>query len=287
MINYRDYLNSLVEQGEAFTYQNFAEHGEPQPDSSGFRVESRWGIEAPPKMRTWPKHIRPEFESWRQRCRSAIERADGIDHPNTSRAVELCAKRLAGFQESDFHTVHRGLLGMVTGIRDEIDAGVRQENSRQGDTAGGLPELRLVLGRFHQVVVQLRRRREDRPTLEVGDEYDVQDLLHALLRLHFDDIRPEEWTPSYAGSSARMDFLLKKTGIVIEVKKTRHGLADRQVSKELIDDIAHYGGHADCTHLVCFVYDPEERITNPTGLKADLENQSRDGLAVEVVICSR
>jgi hypothetical protein len=24
-----------------------------------------------------------------------------------------------------------------------------------------------------------------------------QDLLHTILKLHFDDIRPEEWTPSY------------------------------------------------------------------------------------------
>jgi hypothetical protein len=49
-------------------------------------------------------------------------------------------------------------------------------------------------------------RHDGRPTLGVGDEYDVQDLLHALLRLFFDDIRPEERTPSYAGESTRMDF---------------------------------------------------------------------------------
>ena len=56
---------------------------------------------------------------------------------------------------------------------------------------------------------------------EIKDEYDVQDLLNALLRLNFDDVRPEEYTPSYAGSSTRVDFLLKKEKIVIEVKKTR------------------------------------------------------------------
>lgn len=45
--------------------------------------------------------------------------------------------------------------------------------------------------------------------LFLEDEYDVQDLPHALLLLYFDDVRAEEWTPSYAGKSARMDFLLK------------------------------------------------------------------------------
>jgi len=44
--------------------------------------------------------------------------------------------------------------------------------------------------------------------LEIRDEYDVQNLLHAILKLHFEDIRPEEWAPSYAASSKRMDFLL-------------------------------------------------------------------------------
>ena len=39
--------------------------------------------------------------------------------------------------------------------------------------------------------------------------------------LYFDDIRAEEWTPSYAGKCARVDFLLKNEKIVIEVKKTR------------------------------------------------------------------
>jgi REase_DpnII-MboI len=64
-------------------------------------------------------------------------------------------------------------------------------------------------------------------------EYDVQDLLHALLHLYCDDIRTEEWTPSYAGASSRMDFLLKKEKIVVEVKKTRQGLDAREVGEQL------------------------------------------------------
>ena len=91
------------------------------------------------------------------------------------------------------------------------------QNSRVDD-ANTLDRL---FSHFHIVVRQLRTRHDDRKTFEVNDEYDVQDLLHALLKIHFDDIRVEEWTPSYAGSCARMDFLLKKEQIVIEVKHTR------------------------------------------------------------------
>ena len=115
-------------------------------------------------------------------------------------------------------------------------------------------------------------------------EYDVQDLLSALLVLYFDDIRSEEWTPSYAGKSARMDFLLKNEKIVVEVKMTRKGLADKEIGDQLIIDIERYKEHPDCDILICFVYDPEGRITNPQGLSRDLQSQSKDDLKVIVLI---
>ncbi len=138
--------------------------------------------------------------------------------------------------------------------------------------------------RFHQVARQLTQRRRNRPTLEITDEYDVQDLLHALLRLHFDDIRPEEWTPSYAGGSSRMDFLLKEEQIVIEAKMTRAGLGAKEASEQLIIDAARYSGHPDCKTLGCFVYDPTGLMKNPRGIERDLGKLSRAGLEVIAVI---
>jgi len=95
------------------------------------------------------------------------------------------------------------------------------------------------------------------------DEYDVQDLMHALLKQHFNDVRAEEWTPSYAGKSSRMDFLLKNEKLVLETKKTRLGLDHKAVGDELAVDIVRYKSHPDCLILACFVYDPECRIGNP------------------------
>jgi hypothetical protein len=59
-----------------------------------------------------------------------------------------------------------------------------------------LDRLLEILKRFHGVARQLRKRHGDRPTLDISDEYDVQDLLHALLRSRFDDVRPEDAVPS-------------------------------------------------------------------------------------------
>ena len=44
-------------------------------------------------------------------------------------------------------------------------------------------QLEPLLRRFHVIARQLRRRHDDRATLTIDDEYDVQDLLHAVLQL--------------------------------------------------------------------------------------------------------
>ncbi len=137
--------------------------------------------------------------------------------------------------------------------------------------------------RFHTVARQLRRRHDERSTLEIRDEYDVQDLLQGLLKIDFEDVRPEEWTPSYAGASNRMDFLIKDDEIAIEVKMTRRGLKDKELGDQLIIDIAKYQSHPNCKCLYCFVYDPEGIIRNPRGMERDLAKLSK-GLIVKVFI---
>ena len=146
--------------------------------------------------------------------------------------------------------------------------------------------VRQICSRFHLVVRQLRNRHAQRSTLDVTDEYDVQDLFHSLLSLYFDDIRAEEATPSYAGKSSRIDFLVNVESLGIEVKMTRGGLDSRELGTQLIDDISRYKKHPDCKMLVCFVYDPEGRISNPIGIMNDLSSKS-EGFAVEVIIVPR
>lgn len=140
-----------------------------------------------------------------------------------------------------------------------------------------------VFNNFHLCVRQLQRRHSKRPTLKIKDEYDVQDLLHALLRLHFDDVRPEEWTPSYAGNSNRMDFLLKDEEIAIEVKMTREGLKDKELGEQLIIDTVKYKEHPNCKTLYCLVYDPNGNIRNPKGLEKDLSGM-KENIDVKVFI---
>lgn len=144
----------------------------------------------------------------------------------------------------------------------------------------------LLCLRFHLVAKQLRQRHEGRDTLDVNDEYDVQDLLHALLRIFFEDVRPEVWTPNYAGKSSRMDFLLPREQLVVEAKKTREKLGAKELGSELIEDIARYRVYPSCKRLICFVYDPEGRVANPRGIEGDLSG-IENGLEVKVIIAPR
>jgi REase_DpnII-MboI len=138
--------------------------------------------------------------------------------------------------------------------------------------------------RFHRVVGQLRNRHNSRTTLDINDEYDVQDLFHALLTLFFDDIRPEEWTPSYAGGASRIDFLLREIETVVELKKTRSSLSTKDLGEQLLVDIAKYKSHPGCRNIFCVVYDPDDIIKNPRGVENDLNGQSTPEIAVRVLI---
>lgn len=141
----------------------------------------------------------------------------------------------------------------------------------------------LICRNFHKFCNQLGNRYSNRSTIDVSDEYDVQDLLHSIFKLHFHDVRAEEYTPSYVGGASRMDFLLSDEEIAIEVKKTRKGLKDKHVGEQLIIDTGRYSIHPKCKKLICFVYDPDLLIKNPEGIEKDLSKKT-NGIEVKVII---
>jgi hypothetical protein len=131
--------------------------------------------------------------------------------------------------------------------------------------------LEVLVRGLRRAMHPLTHRRRGMQPLSFGSEYDVQDLLHALLRPWIGDIRPEEFTPSYAGSSTRMDFLLPAHKLVIETKIVRDRAHAKRVGDELIVDIEHYRRHPGCASLWCVVFDPDHLVTNAEGLKSDLQ----------------
>jgi hypothetical protein len=247
-------------------------------------VEAKKAIEVLGRQRGVIPHLKTvqsdsaEFTKWQRDTEVAIQRIFGNssrhfkDFSDVSYSLQFFTTGMpeSAFTEAYVHgleTAHAVLSSLIDEIV-EYDLHAKDETT----APDVLSLLERICLRFHAVARQLRARHAGRSTLEIEDEYDVQDLLHALLRLHFDDIRAEEWTPSYAGGSSRVDFLLKHERIVVEVKKTRATLTTSELGAQILVDIARYQRHPDCGILLCFVYDPEGRIGNPIGLERDLES---------------
>jgi hypothetical protein len=164
-------------------------------------------------------------------------------------------------------------------------AGESVHNPISSETLSAVDKVDLLCSRFHAVVNQLKQpnRGNKSPSgSSVKSEYGVQALLHALLWIFFTDVRREDPVPQRAGASSRTDFVLKKEGIIVEVKKTRSNLRDNEVGKELIVDIERYKARNDCKLVYCFVYDPDHYIRNPAGLEELSRNEGE--LIVKVVV---
>lgn len=137
---------------------------------------------------------------------------------------------------------------------------------------------------FPRFARQLQERDRSKPPLLIEDEYDLQYLFHALLKLDFPRVKAEEYTPSYAAKSSRIDFYLKADGIALELKLTSPTLRDKELGKQLIDDSRRYRQVPGCKALVCYVHD-EGHLREPETLEEELSGVF-DGLEVRVIISS-
>ncbi|MDG4560135.1 MAG: hypothetical protein P9E88_02470 [Candidatus Competibacter sp.] len=248
-------INQLLLEGESHTFQNNCE----------VKEHGTYG------------YPNAEFQSWVAEVEDFILSNYGTESSPWRVFSRFNIEDISGHYQDAFEEGKKTIISSLKACL-RIKPKIKSSKNIDKDLA-----LKNLFERFHDVAKQLRNRYNSRNTLDIDDEYDVQDLLHALLRLYFDDVRNEEWTPSYAGGSSRMDFLLKKEKIVIEVKKTRKGINDKELGNQLIEDKEKYRSHPDCTKLICFAYDPEGRIVNPKGIENDLNIQG-DEFEVMVVI---
>jgi hypothetical protein len=220
--------------------------------------------------------LRARLKGWENRCLNLIEKTFGRDNPYYS--------TLESYLRSSYTVKRIYCIETLKSAKAEYETLSPTNSVIEAEKGvGPLVFLERICTRFHLVTRQMRERYDERATLDVNDEYDVQDLMYALLRVNFDNIRKEEWTPSYAGSCSRMDFLLKNEGIVIETKKTREGLTAKILADELIVDIERYQAHQDCKMLLCFIYDPDGRLASPETLELDM-SKPHGNIEVKVIV---
>lgn len=217
-----------------------------------------------------------EFQQWHKKTKRFLFNHYGSDSIEYSEFDKIrFTLQIFGFETSKMEFVQKCKKDLITAkeiLQDYLND-LSENNISVSNNSNLEQEIELIFSRFRKVAVQLSRRYNARETIRITDEYDVQDLLRSLLSLYFDDIRTEEWTPSYAGSSLRIDFLIPEIEAVIEVKKTRESMNDKKLSEELIVDIEKYQSHPKCKKIYCFVYDPDTILRNPVAIKKDLEEK--------------
>ncbi|WP_415776267.1 hypothetical protein ACMYQ1_09605 [Shewanella oncorhynchi] len=196
----------------------------------------------------------------------------GIETPVPIEEYNKRRERLVNILEEHGFRYFRGGRVIQIGQPEPIDVAPIKGSDVEGSKPSTLDELlRIIIRGLPRAMQPLIHRRKGVQSLLFTSEYDIQDLLHALMRPWISDIRPEEFCPSYAGSNTRMDFLLSAHNLVIETKRVRDKAHASKVGDELIIDIEHYRKHQNANHLWCVIYDPDLYISNPKGMINDLE----------------
>lgn len=150
-----------------------------------------------------------------------------------------------------------------------------------------LPNVNLVIGilnTFPSVVSRLKHRRKSKVPFDIGDEYDVQDILYVMLKGAFSTLQYEDPTPKDGTTSARADFVINDLNTYIEAKYISEKGREKDIQDECMLDIQKYGVQENCYKIIFFVYDPNKCIDNQFSFKASLErSQSIEGKEIDVI----
>jgi len=187
----------------------------------------------------------------------------------------------------------RGDSGMAQLLKSRINKLLIETNYDEPQSENTIDKIQVlenIFEKFPRVARQLKERRNEkgipRPTLEINDEYDVQDLLRSILNINFEIVKNEIGTEYHAGGTAKMDLVLDDEEIVIEVKMVRKDHTLRTLGDELIIDIERYLNKYSCKFLYFFIYDPTNILPNLPELVKDI-NQTRKGVVIRVVFAPR
>lgn len=115
-------------------------------------------------------------------------------------------------------------------------------------------EIQLILQLCKRLPISakaLNRRRSNKTPFEIVDEYDVQDLMQAILRAYFKYSVSEEPISKLAGASSRADFAIQDLGVIIEAKYVHGPNEQDRIGKQFAEDVQSY---SQWTHLEHFIY---------------------------------
>lgn len=152
------------------------------------------------------------------------------------------------------------------------------------ESTDNLSKIENIFNRFIHVAKKLEDRHNQRNTLKIEDEYDVQDLFHSILKLYFDNIEDECTSIKRDSTANRIDFFLPDESIAIEIKfgtrwkdkarTTRKSMKTirHDIKQEIINDKEAYSNQSLYQKILFFVYDPDNQINEKVKFESGLNN---------------
>lgn len=185
---------------------------------------------------------------------------------------------LVGKWTNDFNSAFRDSFVRQMGILSEA-------LESHLDVTGALESLAAQFARLPEFLATMRQyANENVPTPNITREADLQVVVHAILRVLFEDVREEDPVSKHAGASSRVDFAIPEIGVVVETKMTRRGLTDKKVGEELLVDWGRYAAYDGCEGILAIVYDPDRHIRNAAALESDLSQNERSPATLVKVV---
>lgn len=130
-----------------------------------------------------------------------------------------------------------------------------------------------MMRRFSTAAKYLSERpRADKRTQSycIKDEYDVQDLLYAILKTVIPDLEREDPVSKIAGDSGRVDLCSSLRGMVVEIKYVSSAKRAAALVSECGERVLRYYKWPSLRHLVFFIYDPDSHLKDPDNFIRDL-----------------
>ena len=205
------------------------------------------------------KKFRNEFNQWQHNSREAVKNGlsyineknfkENLLYTNVLKASIHQNTPLKGVPPSirvstfNVHSPVNTILDSLKSLKRHIVAigNIDEENPETNNFK--IKVLSQICDKFTTVskeLIDYRYGSGKRSTITMNDEYDVQDLFRSLLHLFFDEVIPEEYSPSYAGGKSRIDFNLPNEKIIVEIKLASKKIRDKEIGEQLIIDNTRY-----------------------------------------------
>lgn len=212
----------------------------------------------------------PALESLTNRFKSTVIDLYGHNTQPSERYEQWRAYFMSSYNQRDsertrHHQIQQdfrdGLKRTLTELDNVIEQ-LQEKLQHAGVTKmSATAEIQLVLqlcGRLNHSAKVLNRRRKDKLPFEISDEYDVQDLLKAVLRAYFKYSVTEDPIGKLAGSSSRADFAIRELGVIIEAKYVHSPTEQDRITKQFAADVQSYSQWPYLEHFIYLVYGAED-----------------------------